>query len=87
MKFSLRYMLLEITLIAIFLGISRYRPMWNGPEDFTLHTVEMVVVMTLWVVSLCAAIGGLFHRPGRGAIGGLILSLILTPMAILGSMY
>jgi hypothetical protein len=84
MKFNLRYLLLEIALIGRFLAVCRYKPMWR--EHFYLHIAELVIVGIALLVSLSAAVGGLFLRPWRGAIIGLILSVILIPMMVLGTL-
>ena len=86
MKFSLRYLLLEVTLIAICLGLYRYESTWIMGENVYLHVAEMTVMSTLMIVSFSAAVGGLFFRPVRGAVVGLILSLILVPLAVWGSL-
>ena len=87
MKFSLRFLLLEVTLIAICLAVHQYRPAWIGGESFYLHAFELTALTTVYCVSLCAAIGGLWLRPGFGAIVGLIFASIFTPIVLLGSTY
>jgi hypothetical protein len=87
MKFSLRFLLGEVTLIAIFLAVLCHKPIWLRGENFALHAVETIVMSTLLGVSFCAAIGGLFLKPWHGALVGFAVALILASLALVGEMY
>jgi len=71
-----------MALIGIFLVTAKQQPPPGGPFE---NPVEWLAIPTIMVVSGCAAIGGLFLRPVHGALVGLILSVVLVPLALLGN--
>lgn len=73
MKFSLGYMLLELSLVAVALGLSVIQA-----DD--LRIVLGPVVMIAWG----AAIGGLFGRIRSGAVVGLCLYPVIIIANLLG---
>lgn len=79
MRFSLRYIFLEMSLVAVFLGMATAR------FSYYEHPFKYAAFGTAMLVSGSAAIGVLFLRPVRGAIIGLILVVVLLPLAWIGN--
>jgi len=69
-QFSLRYLLLEMLLIGLALGLSRLVVVFWGHES---NSAAVVRVVSLIVGLACwgAAFGGLFGRMGMGALTAL----------------
>ena len=73
-RFSLRYMLIEMTLIASALGMFRVMLI-----ETPFHSEFRDLLMALTTFSLCgAAIGGL-----SGRIKGMVIGAVLAPVAVL----
>ena len=64
MRFSLRHLLGEVSLIAVALGMPKLINYWqqSGPA--------VVLAYGLWCAVVGGALGGLFRRPLKGAIIG-----------------
>jgi hypothetical protein len=75
LRFDLKYLFGETLLVALSLGAFRFASLFETDDAFSAAPFVFVGIITS-----CAAFGGLFLRPIAGAIIGLALAGLITPL-------
>lgn len=78
-QFTLKWLLVETALIAVFLGMLRWFFFTNHDDDTVLETQLMLCVgIPVGLACFGAAIGGLFGTFIRGAVGAMVFLLLMA---------
>ena len=75
LQFDLKYLFAETLLVALSLGAFRVASLFRPDGAFSAAPFVFVGILTG-----CAACGGLFLRPIAGAVVGLALAGLITPL-------